>query len=89
MALVTRYGSSVPSGLGAVPSASLSLPQGEPGQEGPRGPKGDPGPPGASGERVSMMSLVGAATVPENLTLTLLSFVFRALMGFGDPQAHR
>uniref|UniRef100_A0A8C7C5A1 Collagen alpha-1(VII) chain n=1 Tax=Neovison vison TaxID=452646 RepID=A0A8C7C5A1_NEOVI len=42
----------------AVPSTSLSLPQGEPGdrgQEGPRGPKGDPGPPGASGERVSVI----------------------------------
>ena len=39
-------------------SASLSLPQGEPGdrgQEGPRGPKGDPGLPGAPGERVSMI----------------------------------
>jgi hypothetical protein len=39
------------------------------------------------------MSLVcvcgGGATVLENLTLILLSFVFRALMGFGDPQAHR
>lgn len=73
----------------ADPSANLSLPQGEPGQEGPRGPKGDPGPPGASGERVGVMNLGGGFTVLENLTLILLPFVFRALMGFGDPQAHR
>jgi hypothetical protein len=81
----------VPWGSGAVPLASLSLPQGEPGdrgQEGPRGPKGDPGPPGASGERVSVVGPVRGCGTGKACSDSS-SLCPRALMGCGGHQDHR